>query len=84
MGFSTRIKFIKRFENYEMYRDKTARLTQAGEGSRFVINRILSRAACMNNPIKELYFFNLVRLFLIKSMRGRSQALGKPSHGQRT
>ena len=41
MGFSTRIKFIKRFENYEMYRDKTSRLTQAGEGSRFVINRIL-------------------------------------------
>ena len=28
--------------------------------------------------------YNLIRLYLIKSFRGRCQALGKPSRGQRT
>lgn len=84
MGFHTRIKFVKRFELYEMQIDKTARFSYVSDVDRLVMNLILSRAACMNYPVKELQYLNLVRLFMNRSMRGRSQALGKPSHGQRT
>jgi ribosomal protein S13 len=84
MGFHTRFKFIKRFELNEMSRDKTARLSCLSDVERLAINLILSRAACMNHPVSELQYLNLLRLFMNRSMRGRSQALGKPSHGQRT
>jgi len=38
----------------------------------------------LNYKISEVQYLNLVRLYLIKSYRGRAQALGKPSRGQRT
>jgi len=38
----------------------------------------------INYKISEVHYLNLVRLYLIKSHRGRAQALGKPSRGQRT
>ena len=34
--------------------------------------------------VTELNKLNVVRLFLIKSFKGKAQAVGKPSRGQRT
>lgn len=48
------------------------------------INVMLSQVSSVNNSVSELNKYNLVRLYLIKSYRGKAQALGKPSHGQRT
>lgn len=44
----------------------------------------LSQLTSINNTIFELIKYNLIRLYLIKTFRGRSHALGKPVHGQRT
>jgi hypothetical protein len=37
-----------------------------------------------NNSIFELIRYNLIRIFLIKTFRGRCAALSKPARGQRT
>ena len=44
----------------------------------------MSRLISINNPIVELHKYNLIRLFLIRSYRGRCHAIGKPVRGQRT
>ena len=51
---------------------------------RKIINMYLSQLTSINNTIFELIKYNLIRLYLIKTFRGRSHALGKPVHGQRT
>ena len=38
----------------------------------------------VNNRLDDLYKLNIIRLYLIKSYRGRAHALGKPVRGQRT
>lgn len=48
------------------------------------LNIILSQVNSVNNKVDELKRLNIIRLFLIKSYRGRSHALGKPVRGQRT
>ena len=48
------------------------------------INLIFSQLTSVNNTIFELTRYRLIRLYLIKTTRGRSHALGKPSRGQRT
>jgi ribosomal protein S13 len=51
---------------------------------RKLINMYLGKLVGVRNSIFELLRFNIIRLYLIKSFRGRAQALGKPSRGQRT
>ena len=48
------------------------------------LNLLLSQITSINNQVYELHRVNLIRLYLVKSTRGRSHALGKPSRGQRT
>jgi len=48
------------------------------------MNRIFSQMASINYQVNELTQLNIIRLFLIKSFRGKAQAFGKPSRGQRT
>lgn len=76
--------FIKRFEFNHMIKKKDENLNTLDLDRRKVINMYLSRITSINNTINELIRYNLIRLYLIKSYRGRCQALGKPSRGQRT
>ena len=48
------------------------------------LNIILSQVSSVNTTPNFLKKFNIIRLYLIKSYRGRSHALGKPVRGQRT
>lgn len=48
------------------------------------LNVILSQISSVNHSIFMIKRLNIIRLFLIKSYRGRSHALGKPVRGQRT
>ena len=48
------------------------------------LNILFSQITNINSQESELHRFNFIRLYLIKSTRGRSHALGKPSRGQRT
>jgi ribosomal protein S13 len=48
------------------------------------INTILSQITSVNNQIHDLKKLNIVRLYLIKSYKGKAHAIGKPVKGQRT
>jgi ribosomal protein S13 len=74
--------FIKRFE-LSIFKKKK-KFTQLRLENRKIINMYLSHIVSINNSIDELVRYNLIRLYLIKTQRGRAQAIGKPSRGQRT
>lgn len=77
-------QFIQRFEiNYVIYKKSTS-LLKFSLTQRKIINMYLSQLISINNNIFELIKYNLVRLYLIKTFKGRCHALGKPAHGQRT
>jgi len=48
------------------------------------LNIIFSQVNSVNNSIEDIKKLNILRLYLIKSYRGRCHALGKPTRGQRT
>jgi len=48
------------------------------------INIIYSQINSVNYRIIHTHRLNIIRLYLIKSYRGRCHALGKPTNGQRT
>jgi ribosomal protein S13 len=76
--------FIKRFEfgHYKYKKDKN--LKNLSTQQKKVINMYLSQITSVNNSIHELLKYNSIRIYLTKTFRGRAQALGKPSKGQRT
>ena len=77
-------KFIQRFElNRYVFKDNFSFLNFSLD-QRKIINMYLSQLAGINNNVFELIKYNMIRLFLIKTFRGRCFALGKPSRGQRT
>ena len=49
-----------------------------------LLNVFYSQIVNVNTPIVELARINIIRLYLLKTFRGRAQAIGKPSRGQRT
>lgn len=48
------------------------------------LNIIFSQINTVNNQHSDLKRLILIRLYLIKSYRGRCHAIGKPVRGQRT
>jgi ribosomal protein S13 len=48
------------------------------------LNIIFSQVNSVNNSIEDIKKLNILRLYLVKSYRGRCHALGKPVRGQRT
>lgn len=48
------------------------------------LNLILAQVGSVNKPVVEITRLNLIRLYLIKTYRGRGHSLGKPIRGQRT
>jgi ribosomal protein S13 len=48
------------------------------------LNIMFSQIHTVNHRVFDLKKLNIIRLYLIKSYRGRSHALGKPVRGQRT
>jgi len=84
LGMTTKIKLLKRFELNSLYNNSFSLFSEQDKDIQKLINILLSQITSVNNQISELNKYNLIRLYLIKSYRGRSQALGKPSRGQRT
>nr|ASY95720.1 ribosomal protein S13 [Paraurostyla sp.] len=80
-------QFIKRFEaqHYFLLKHNETLLSKLYKlGKRKTINIYLSKILTINYNIFEIIRFNHIRLYLIKTFRGRCHALGKPSRGQRT
>lgn len=85
-GLATASKrnIIKRFELNYYLTVKTKLLTDLSLEKRKIMNMYLSQIISINNNIFELIKYNFIRLYLIKTYRGRCFILGKPSKGQRT
>jgi ribosomal protein S13 len=81
---ATKKQLLKRFELNLLYNNYLTLFSIYDKDMRKSINILLSQISSVNNQLIELERFNLIRLYLIKSFRGKAQALGKPSRGQRT
>lgn len=80
----SKIKMIKRFEfNFLIFKPSQS-LNTFSLDQRKILNMYLSQLISINNNIFELIKYNIIRLYLIKTFRGRCHALGKPVKGQRT
>jgi len=78
------MKILKRFELNILYTNPFNTFMDYDKDVRKLINILLSQVTSVNNQISEIQKYNLIRLYLTKTYRGRAQALGKPSRGQRT
>ena len=84
LGLITKMKILKRFELNLLYTNHFNTFLEYDKDTRKLINILLSQITSVNNQISEIQKSNLIRLYLTKTYRGRAQALGKPSRGQRT
>ena len=84
IGFFTKYHIIKRFELHNLYYNPKATLGLMIDEERLSLNRLFSKMGSIYFQLTEINRLNIIRLFLIKSFRGKAQAFGKPSHGQRT
>lgn len=84
LGREAKKKFIQRFELHFFALDKEKSFISLPLEQRKIINMYLSQIISINNNIFELIRYTMIRLFLIKTFRGRCYVLGKPAHGQRT
>jgi len=86
MKFSFRLK--QRFELTNVICNKQSHvLNFQAETHRVIapaLNVIYSQVHTVNNTRADLHKLNIIRLYLIKTFRGRAHALGKPVRGQRT
>lgn len=76
-------KFILRFE-LNFFAKKNKNFLHFPIEQKKIINMYLSQLTSINHSRSELIRYNYIRLYLIKSFRGRCHLLGKPLRGQRT
>lgn len=76
--------FTRRFECSDMALNTKKTFLDIPENRLKAMNTYFSRIISVNHPLEEILRYTIIRLYLIKSFRGRCQAIGKPSRGQRT
>jgi len=81
---STQLKLIQRFELYSLIRRPNQPISSISDTLPESLNLLFSKITNINNSVSDLTKYSLLRLYLTKTTRGRSHALGKPSRGQRT
>merc|ERR1712150_112286 len=84
MGRSTKTPLLARFELLRWSYFSHHHLSLVPRGILRGLNILFSQLSTVNNQTTEVVRLTLIRLYLIKSRRGRFQAVGKPIRGQRT
>jgi ribosomal protein S13 len=88
LGRAFRQLTVERFELTGLEQKRSMELPEYQQLSHRVIdlplNIIYSQVHTVNHQHDELLRFNIIRLYLIKTYRGKCHALGKPVRGQRT
>ena len=84
VSYSTYKTLIERFEIQLSLYKKNKNFYNNNEGVKDSINIWFSQFSSVNGKVNEVKRLSLIRLYLIKTTRGRSHALGKPSRGQRS
>jgi ribosomal protein S13 len=73
-----RFELFHFFYNYEfLFKKKIFKIRKA-------INFFLAKLTSINISIQDLIKYNFLRLYYIKSYKGRCLFLGKPANGQRS
>jgi len=84
LGYTSKSILIKRFEFFFLVNNfKQSFKLYPNEVLRGV-NILLSQLSTINNQISELRLFSVIKLYLIRTYRGKSHSIGKPVRGQRT
>lgn len=78
------IALLKRFDLNIFFYNRHTPLISIDKETKRSINRTFSNFLSINYTVMDVNRLNIIRLFLIKSFRGKSHAMGKPSRGQRT
>jgi ribosomal protein S13 len=88
IGSSTRLLLLSRFEINHSIRIVSEDISVTEDYRKVdivnTLNVLFSQINSVNNALDELNRLNIIRLYLIKSYRGKCHALGKPVRGQRT
>ena len=84
LGLYNKLRILRRFELNELYYDTQATFANTDKEARKSLNRIFSQMTSINYQLSDLTLLNTIRLYLIKSFRGKAHAFGKPTRGQRT
>lgn len=85
-GFNWALRnlLVGRFELHYLKKSTHQPINAFGIPVAAVLNIMFSQLTNINSQEAEIRKHNFIRLYLIKSSRGKSHALGKPSRGQRT
>lgn len=90
-GLNRKLKSLlySRYELTRYYRRNRSKLISEVEADnnikmKHTLNILLSQVTTVNNPPIDLIKIRIIRLYLIKTYKGKCHALGKPVHGQRT
>ena len=83
-NWGLRRHLIYRFESYLLKKSTHHYLSELQLPVVSILNIFFSQLTSINHIDVELHRSNLIRLYLTRTTRGRSHALGKPSRGQRT
>jgi ribosomal protein S13 len=73
-----------RFECGDLEYDEEFNFLKFPIEQRKIFNMYISELTNINNDVFEISKYAMIRLYLIKTFRGRCFALGKPARGQRT
>lgn len=77
-------QILYRFELNNVLKRRYLHLTESSKSMLSTLNIIFSQLSSINHLIKDIKKLSIVKLYLLKTTRGKAQALGKPSRGQRT
>lgn len=80
----SKIRLIQRFEYNELRYEKNKSFIMFPLEERKIMNMYLSELTSINSSVFEFVKYSMIRIYLIKTFRGRCYALGKPARGQRT
>lgn len=88
LSIKTNKLLIQRFELTTLKKNYLTLLPQYENKTQKILlkplNIFLSQIHTVNNTFKDLLRLVIMRMYLIKSYKGRCHAIGKPVHGQRT
>ena len=84
LNISTHQLIVSRFEITNFVTNRKTSLHGFDSLNLEALNIFFSQFSSVNGKLRDLQKLIFIRLYLIKTVRGRSHALGKPSRGQRT
>ena len=88
LGYQNKVILLKRLELNNSIKVNITYLTSFKniykKNLTYLLNSYYSQINSVNNQLNNLLLLNVIKLYLLKTYRGRCHLLGKPVRGQRT